>query len=192
MEGGRIWADGDTDGGRRVWGGRTRAESGSCGCTGSLPGMIPRANRYRLPHRKADDRIQRCASPVGTDARRLRVCSPGRPEKWISWGRSFFSGRAASPPGRRPPRIRRLRRMRRAAFAVYLRIMRKYDYRNPRTSRFTVPSWWIAQSNRISIVKPPPSALPSDSQNVNEHYRAVCYLALYTRNFSLYGRNFSR
>lgn len=101
--------------------------------------MIPRANRYRLPHRKADGRIQCRASPVGTGARRPRVCSPGRPEKWISWGapaaRSFFRGEHLSP-GRRPPRICRLRRMRYTAISVSLRIIRKCDYRNPRTSRF--------------------------------------------------------
>lgn len=147
-----------------------------------LSGMIPRANRYRLPHRKADGRTQHRASPVGTGGgtRRPRVCSPGRPEKWISWGapaaRSFFRGRASLFGA--PPSTEDLSTSTNAIhryISASLRIIRKYDYRNPRTSRLTVPSWWIAQSNRMSIVNPraPPPAFPSDSRNVNEHYRAV-------------------
>jgi len=90
--------------GYRWWqvnlGGRTRAWKVDP-ADARLSGMIPRANRYHFPHRKADAAYS-VATTIGMGTPRSCVCSSGRPEKWISWGALVhdpFFGKSVSLQG---------------------------------------------------------------------------------------------
>lgn len=123
-------------------------------------GMIPRANKYHLPHRKADIAYTLRFSCRNSIYRAFsRVCSSRRSEKWIFWDAwsLFFFGKSVFPSGA-------------SAFVEpsnstsattisthrYFHVSQNYKgirlSRNPCTSRFTVPSWQIAQSNRECLL----------------------------------------
>lgn len=117
-----------------------------------LSGMIPRANRYHLPHRKAETPT---ASPVGTGG----SCVFARP----GVRKNGFPGARTVPfSGRERFYFRGVARRSvdfdKSAVHHYFRVSQNDKEirlsRYSRTSRFTISSWWIAQSNRMSIVNP--------------------------------------
>lgn len=143
-----------------------RAESGSCGCTGSpvwfpeQTGTIFLTGR-QMPHTTSHP-------PYG------RVCSSGRPEKWISWGalvqrssfrqEPFLSG--ASPSAEPSTSANATHR--------YFRVSRNYKeirlLQSVREQGLLYRRGGLLKATEMSIVNPRAPPFRNDSRIVNERY----------------------
>lgn len=93
--------------------------------------------------------------------------------------RSSFSG-GAFLSGASPAAELSISRMRARRISAPPQVIRKYDYRDPCTSRFTVPSRWNAQSSRMSIVNShaPPFTFPTRGMLTSIiALRVTCYIS---------------